>query len=116
MNLQNIQQALRDNRIDGWLFYDIHHRDPIAYRVLGLSHNSICTRRWYYLIPASGEPVKLVHRIESSGLDSLPGGKFLYAGWQEHDRALERMLKPLRTVAMQYSPLNRIPYISTVDA
>ncbi len=65
MNLDAIQSALRDQHLDGWLFYDHHHRDPIAYRILGLDENSFVSRRWFYFIPAQGEPGKLVHRIES---------------------------------------------------
>ncbi len=71
MNLAAIQSALRERNIDAWLFYDHHHRDPIAYRVLGLSPTMMVTRRWFYLIPAEGEPTKLVHKIESHHLDSL---------------------------------------------
>ena len=69
MDLKAIQAALKEAKLDGWLFYDHHHRDPIAYRVLGV-HPVMCTRRWYCLIPAQGEPVKLVHRIESHNLDA----------------------------------------------
>src|SRR2546429_1950186 len=83
MDLSAIQAALRERNIDGWLFYDHHHRDPIAYRVLGLPDGLMVTRRWFYLIPASGETVKLVHRIEAGHLDSLTGTKHLYSGWQE---------------------------------
>ena len=83
MDLSAIQAALRERNIDAWLFYDHHHRDPIAYRVLGLPAGQMVTRRWFYLIPASGEPVKLVHKIEPGHLDSLPGSKRQYSGWQE---------------------------------
>ncbi|MGA2690664.1 MAG: M24 family metallopeptidase [Candidatus Korobacteraceae bacterium] len=116
MNLPEIQAALRDGGHECWLFYDHHHRDPIAYRVLGLPANMLVTRRWFYLIPASGEPVKLVHRIESHHLDSLPGSKMEYSAWQELWQNLEAMLKPYHKVTMQYSPNNQIPYISLVDA
>jgi Xaa-Pro dipeptidase len=115
MNLQNIQAALRDSGQECWLFYDHHHRDPIAYRVLGLSPTMMVTRRWFYLVPAQGEPVKLVHRIESHHLDSLPGSKMEYSAWQELWQNLEIMLKPYHSVVMQYSPNNQIPYISLVD-
>src|SRR5580700_10977085 len=115
MNLQNIQAALRDSGQECWLFYDHHHRDPIAYRVLGLSPTMMVTRRWFYLVPAQGEPVKLVHRIESHHLDSLPGSKMEYSAWQELWQNLESMLKPYSKVVMQYSPNNQIPYISLVD-
>ena len=116
MDLSAIQQALRDRNIDAWLFYDHHHRDPIAYRVLGLPDGLMVTRRWYYLIPAKGEPVKLLHKIESGHLDTLPGTKKQYAGWQELFDGLKQMLAPHRNVAMQYSPNNFVFTISMVDA
>jgi Xaa-Pro dipeptidase len=116
MNLQDIQAALREARFDAWLFYDHHHRDPIAYRVLGLPENLFVTRRWYYLIPARGEATKLVHRIEAGHLDSLPGKKLQYSAWQEQQDHLRSMLQPHRTIAMEYSPNNQIPYIGLVDA
>ncbi|MDR3747909.1 MAG: M24 family metallopeptidase [Acidobacteriota bacterium] len=116
MNLPAIQAALRDSHNDCWLFYDHHHRDPIAYHLLGLPEKMMVTRRWFYLIPAEGDPIGLVHRIESHHLDSLPGQKLEYSAWQELWQNLEAMLKPYHTVVMQYSPNNQIPYISLVDA
>ena len=116
MELERIQKALRDSGIEGWLFYDFHRRDPIAYRVLGLTTPGMATRRWYYLVPAQGQPVKLVHRIEQGQLDPLPGETNVYASWQEHQQLLEKMLMPYHSLAMQYSPLNQIPAISLVDA
>jgi Xaa-Pro aminopeptidase len=116
MDLSAIQQALRDRNIGAWLFYDHHHRDPIAYRVLGLPEGLMVTRRWYYLIPAKGEPIKLVHKIESGHLDTLPGSKKQYAGWQELFDGLKQMLGPYRDVAMQFSPNNFVFTISMVDA
>ena len=115
MNLAAIQSALRERNIDAWLFYDHHHRDPIAYRVLGLPANTMVTRRWYYVIPANGEPVKLVHKIESGHLDTLPGKKLQYAAWQELFEQLKGMLAAFRDVAMQYSPNNLVFYVSLVD-
>ena len=116
MDLSAIQHALRERNIDAWLFYDHHHRDPIAYRVLGLPETLMVTRRWYYLIPAKGEPVKLVHKIEAGHLDSLPGTKKQYAGWQELFDSLKQILAKHRDVAMQYSPNNIVFTISMVDA
>ena len=116
MDLSAIQHALRKRNIDAWLFYDHHHRDPIAYRVLGLPENLMVTRRWYYLIPAAGEPVKLVHKIEAGHLDSLPGVKKQYSGWQELFDSLKQILAPHRDIAMQYSPNNLVFTISMVDA
>jgi len=116
MNLDAIQAALRDADVEGWLFYDHHHRDPIAAHILGLDPNAHITRRWYYFIPAVGEPRKLLHRIEQSRLDALPGSKVLYSGWKELAERLKAMLAGCRTIAMQYSPNNDIMYISMVDA
>ena len=116
MNLAAIQSALRDRNIDAWLFCDHHHRDPIAYRVLGLPQNLMVTRRWFYLIPAEGDPIKLVHKIEAGHLDSLPGKKSQYSGWQELFEKLKAMLANQRDLAMQYSPNNSVFTISLVDA
>ncbi len=116
MNLPAIQAALRDRNIDAWLFYDHHHRDPIAYRVLGLPESLMATRRWYYLIPAEGEPLKLVHRIEAGHLDSLPGKKAQYSGWQELFEQIKVLLAAHRDIAMQYSPNNLVFTLSLVDA
>lgn len=115
MNLGAIQSALSDAKLDGWLFYDHHHRDPIAYRVLKLDP-PMCTRRWYYLIPAEGRPTKLVHRIERSNLETLPGAEHQYSSWREQREKLQEMLAGKTKVAMQYSQLNDIPYIGLVDA
>ncbi len=114
-DIQAIQKALREEKMDGWLFYDILHRDPIAYRVLGL-HDAMAKRRWFYWIPAKGAPKKLVHRIESFTLDSLPGEKLQYAERSELEKNLSRLLGRAKIVAMQYSPNNAIPQISLVDA
>jgi Xaa-Pro dipeptidase len=116
MDLQAIQSALREHKLDGWLFYDHHHRDPIAYRILGLDENSFVSRRWFYFVPAEGEPRKLVHRIEAGKLDELPGSKDAYSSWQELEQKLETMLDGAARVAMQYSPRNAIMYVSMVDA
>lgn len=115
-DIKAIQAELRASKIDGWLFYDHHHRDPIAGHILGLDGNGMVTRRWFYFIPSRGEPRKLVHRIEAGTLDPLPGGKNVYSGWQELQGGLRKLLAGSRTVAMQYSPENNIPYIGLVDA
>jgi Xaa-Pro dipeptidase len=116
MDLKGIQSALRERDFDAWLFYDHHHRDPIAYRVLGLREDVMVTRRWFYVIPDEGEPRKLVHRIEAGHLDSLPGQKEQYAAWPELWEKLKSMLAPYELIAMQYSPNNLVPYIGLVDA
>jgi Xaa-Pro dipeptidase len=115
MNLEAIQKELQQAGLDAWLFYDHHHRDPIAYRVLEIPR-SMCTRRWYYIIPAKGEAEKLVHRIERSSLATLPGRERVYASWREQQEGLRALLAGKKQVAMQYSPLNEIPYVGLVDA
>jgi Xaa-Pro dipeptidase len=115
-DLAAIQQALREDKVDGWLFYDHHHRDPLAYSILGLDPNAHVTRRWYYFIPATGEPKKLVHRIESFKLDSLPGTKDVYSSWQELESQIATLLTGATQIAVQYSPRNAIMYVSMVDA
>jgi Xaa-Pro aminopeptidase len=114
-DLAAIQEALRENKIDGWLFYDHHHRDPLAYSILGLDPNMHVTRRWYYFVPATGEPKKLVHRIESFRLDTLPGTKTAYSSWQELESQIATLLTGATRIAMQYSPRNAIMYVSMVD-
>ncbi len=116
MRLEAMQEALRAQGLDGWLFFDHHGRDGLAYRILGFEPPRMPTRRWYYLVPVQGAPVKLAHRIEASMLDALPGEKRLYAGWQEQEQRLREMLAGLRRVAMQYSPRCAVPYIAMVDA
>jgi Xaa-Pro aminopeptidase len=116
VNLEAIQKALREEQVDGWLFYDHHHRDPIAYRILGLPNTTHVSRRWYYFIPAEGEPRKLTHRVERGKLDSLPGSGGVYSSWQELESGLGTMLQPFKKIAMQYSPRNAIMYVSLVDA
>jgi Xaa-Pro dipeptidase len=111
-----IQAELRKQKLDGWLFYDHHHRDPIAARILGLGMNGMATRRWYYFVPARGTPGKLVHRIEAAQLDGLPGSKIEYSGWEELHKGLAKTLRGSKLIAMQYSPKNNIPYIGLVDA
>jgi Xaa-Pro dipeptidase len=116
MQLDAIQDALRAAQLDGWLFYDHHHRDPIGARLLEIDPHAHVTRRYYYLIPAHGEPRKLVHRIEAGRLDHLPGTKGQYSSWQELATTLDTMLSGTRRLAMQYSPRNAIMYVSMVDA
>ncbi|UCE19452.1 MAG: aminopeptidase P family protein [Gemmatimonadota bacterium] len=115
MDLAAIQNALKEYGFDGWLFYDFHNRDPIAASILGLDPKAMATRRWYYFIPAEGGPRKLVHSIERGKLDSLPGEKQIYLPWPQQHTLLREMLGGAKKVAMQYSPMNAIPYVSLVD-
>jgi Xaa-Pro aminopeptidase len=112
-----IQAALQEaDALDGWLFYDFRGSDPLAYRILLLDPSRHVTRRWYYWIPATGEPIKLLHRIEPHVLEELPGHDYQYVSWEEQRLMLSSLLKGRRRIAMQYSPLNAVPYLSRVDA
>ena len=116
MKIEQIQAALLQAKVDAWLFYDHHHRDPIAYSILGLDQTMHVTRRWFYVVPATGEPQKLVHRIESARLSTLLGSQREYSTWEELQARIAEMLEGCQRIAMQYSPRNAIPAVSMVDA
>jgi Xaa-Pro dipeptidase len=110
-----VQQDLKAARLDGWLFYDFRGRDPIALRILQLPPG-MRTRRWFYFVPTKGVPRKLVHKIEAESLAALPGETLYYAGQNELHANLQELVGDAQSIAMQYSPRNAIPYVSTVDA
>lgn len=117
VNVAAVQQALRAQALDGWLWYDFQGSNPIAQQLAGLNHGGhMTTRRWFYLIPATGEPRALVHAIEQHNLDALPGSKTAYAGRAQLESGLSALLQGVRRVAMEYSPNGAIPYVSRVDA
>jgi Xaa-Pro aminopeptidase len=117
LDVPAIQQVLTREGLDGWLLYDFHGSNPIAAHLAGLDSGAhMTTRRWYYLIPATGRPRGLVHAIERHNLDGLPGEKQVYAGRQQLESGLDALLSGTRRVAMEYSPANAIPYLSRVDA
>lgn len=115
MDLQKIQAELKKRNMDGWLFYDFHNRNILSYRILGLDPSKITTRRWFYFIPAEGEPWKLVSMVERRKLDDLPGTKHFYLSWRELHDKLKTLLGGTKIIATQYSPRNNIPYVSLVD-
>lgn len=114
--IESMQDALRNESVDGWLFFSFRGSDPIAENVLELDPSQIATRRWAYYVPAEGEPERIVHAIEPRVLDALPGRKRIYLAWQSLHEQLRSAMAGARRVAMQYSPMNAIPYISRVDA
>ncbi|MGB7434064.1 MAG: M24 family metallopeptidase [Candidatus Acidiferrum sp.] len=115
VDIGEMQKDLRRAKLDGWLFYDFRSRDPIAQRILDLPAG-MRTRRWFYYVPAKGAPKKLVHKIEAGALAAVPGDTLYYAGQNELRDNLKKALGEARTVAMQYSPKNAIPYVAMVDA
>ena len=112
-----VQAALQAGHLDGWLLYDFHGSNPIASRLLGTAEAAkMTTRRWFYLVPAVGEPRGLVHAIERTTLDAVPGSKTIYAGRQQLEAALTNLLTGMRRIAMEYSRNCAIPYVSRIDA
>lgn len=114
--IREIQKALQTERIDGWLLYNFRDSNIFATHLLALPQHIMFTRRYFYYIPASGKPRKLVHRIEEWNLDTLPGDKSVYLSWQSLEEGLKKLLSGSIRVAMEYSPKCAIPYVSTVDA
>ena len=99
MNVEQIQSELRSQKLDGWLFFDHHQRDALAYRVLGFMPGRHVTRRWYYLIPAEGEPAGLVHNVEFEMLNPLPGVKTRYSSWQEQISGVASPQTPVQVMS-----------------
>ena len=115
-DLGAVQAALMDAGLDGWLLYDFRGTNVLAQRVCDLSEKKL-SRRWFYYVPASGEPKKLVHAIEPAALDHLPGtAKTVYRRWQDLETGVGELVIGAKRVAMEYSPRNANPYISRVDA
>jgi Xaa-Pro dipeptidase len=116
MRLEALQVALSEEGLDGWLFFDHHHRDELSYRVLQFTPGSMVTRRWFYFVPAVGTPRGMAHKIEPNTLSPLPGDVRLYAGWTELVDGLRTLLGDAKRIAMQYSPNCAVPYVAMVDA
>lgn len=114
--IQDAQRYLKEMKADGWLLCDFHHSNDLAHLFLEISPQKHVTRRFYYWIPAHGEPVRLVHAIESDVLDAWPGEKRQFLSWQSLHDQLRKILAGSKRVAIEYSPNNAIPYISKVDA
>ena len=120
INLAEVQKALAAEKVDGWLIYDFHHINAVARELFDFGGGHMVTRRWFYLIPAQGEPFLLGHKIEQANFPPLPGRVVYYAGWQELHHHLRELLrstgKTTPRVAMEYSPLNDVPTVAYVDA
>jgi Xaa-Pro dipeptidase len=118
LDIAAVQAALKTDGIDGWLLYDFRGLNSIAADVTGVGRQGghLATRRWYYLIPASGEPRGLVHAIEKNNLAHMPGRTTRYVGRTQLEAALRVLLTGVQRVAMEYSPGCAIPYVSRVDA
>ena len=115
-DLSEIQSALAEFGLDGWLLYDFRGSNVLAQRILKMPEGFAGSRRYFYFVPTVGEPSKLVHRIESDVLDHLPGSRHIYLKWQELEAAVRSMVQGCGRLAMEYSPRNGNPYVSRVDA
>lgn len=113
--LDDVQSTIRKYAIDGWLLYDFRRCNDLACNFLDIPQNQLLTRRFFYWIPAKGEPIKIVHAIEDP-LKNLPGKTLKFSSWQQMEKHLADVLKGSRRIAMEYSPRNAIPYVSKVDA
>jgi Xaa-Pro aminopeptidase len=111
IDLVAVQEALSQARVDGWLLYDFHGLNPVAGRVLGLS--GLNTRRLFVLLPREGEPVAVAHKIELQGMAHFPGRVIAYARWSELHAALAPLVAG-RTLAMEISPEDAVPYLDRV--
>jgi Xaa-Pro aminopeptidase len=114
-DLPAVQTAIREMGINGWLLYDFRGLNVLARRILSIPDAAHTTRRWFYFIPASGEPRKLVHRIEQGVLDHVPGKAAPYLKWQELEAGVQALVAGSKTIAMEYIPRNANPYVSRVD-
>ncbi|MEG2192506.1 MAG: M24 family metallopeptidase [Oscillospiraceae bacterium] len=115
MNIKEIQVLLRQYNFDGWIFGDFQGRDFITNSFCGLTKRR-CTRRLFYYIPVCGTPVKILSAIEPLLLDHMEGKKVLYKGLAQQKAALSEILKPGMNIACQYSPMGKVPTISSMDA
>ncbi len=83
-DLQQIQHAIRQENLDGWLFSGFRHRDPLSEDILSLPPGLTNSRPWIYAVPAEGDPLRIVHAIESGHLDTLPGNKVIYISRRDY--------------------------------
>jgi Xaa-Pro dipeptidase len=115
-DVEKVQAAIRQFGLDGWLMYDFRGSNLLGRRIVGFRDDQMGSRRWFYFVPAQGQPRKLVHRIESAALDHLPGEMTVYLKWQELEAGVASLVAGAKRVAMEYSPRNGNPYVSRVDA
>jgi Xaa-Pro aminopeptidase len=115
-NLEKMQNIISSMKLDGWLFYDFRGSNDLALNILEIPKEKHLTRRFYYLIPSEGIPVKIVNAIEAGNLDHLPGEKLIYSDHSSLTDHLTNIITRHKIIAMEYSPFNAIPYVSKVDA
>jgi len=111
--VDRVQAALTDEGLDGWLLYEFHGLNPIAVRLLGMGKT---TRRGFVLIPASGEPVALIHAIEASSWRHWPFETRTYSSWEDMEERLGTLLEAHPRLAMEVSPGAAVPTLDYVPA
>ena len=114
-NLEKMQNIISSMKLDGWLFYDFRGSNDLALNILEIPKERHLTRRFYYLIPSKGVPIKIVNAIEAGNLDHLPGDKLIYSNHSSLTKHLTDIITSHKIIAMEYSPFNAIPYVSKVD-
>lgn len=114
--LSTFQAALSNAGIDAWALYDFRGQNNLAWTMLNIPPDAHCSRRWMVVIPATGKPVKLVHRMEQVPLEHLKFNEVLYDTKESWAAGLQQVLSGFTSVAMEYSPMNAIPTASKVDA
>ncbi|MGE5680724.1 MAG: M24 family metallopeptidase [Bacillota bacterium] len=115
-DLKKIQSILKEMNFDAWLFFDFRGSNSLAHEILNINPHAHLTRRFFYFIPSEGSPVKIINGIEAFHLDHLPGEKLTYSSHESLNRHLSSVLKKEMKIAMEYSPMNAIPYVSKIDA
>jgi Xaa-Pro aminopeptidase len=111
--IQEMQEAIRGEGLDGWLFCNFRHRDRLADELLGINPAAVNSRLWLYAVPASGEALGILHDIEPDSLGpELPGNRVRYRSREE----LLARLAPLagKRWGCHFSP--SITAISYLDA
>lgn len=116
LNISKIQNILKDRNIDGWLLFDFRGSNDLALEILGIKKESHLTRRFFYFIPKTGTPSKIVNAIEEHNLAHLPGNKLSFSSHNSLREHLVNTLSGSKIIAMEYSPMNAIPYLSKIDA
>ena len=106
-----LQAALAAMGADGWLLFDFRGVNPIAARVLDV--HGMGTRRYFVLLPRTGTPVAVAHRIELGSFDGFPGELRPYAAWKELHTELGALVRG-RTLALEVSPADAVPYLDRV--
>jgi Xaa-Pro aminopeptidase len=115
LDLAGMREAIRHEGLGGWLFSVTRGRDILSLSILGLDTEKKSSRPWYYLIFPEGEPLKIVHGIESGALAELPGETVAYSSRRELITILSGIAQKAgeKKVACQYSP--ELPIISYLD-